>query len=92
MFRLESCPMPVVFESSGPIREMFESFAPQVTVNCLYARARNMSDFYYASKAKGLSCCTQFVLCDLNTPRRIRYTMVFSLTFYDYIVISFTVI
>ena len=39
MFRLESCPMPVVFESSGPIREMFESFAPQVTVNCLHARA-----------------------------------------------------
>ena len=41
LFRLESCPMPVVFESSGPIREMFESFAPQVTVNCLHARARN---------------------------------------------------
>ena len=32
------------------------------------------------------------VVCDLNTPRRIRGTMVFSLTFYDYIVISFTVI
>ncbi|CAH3164693.1 unnamed protein product [Porites lobata] len=30
--KLESCPMPVVFESSGPIREMFESFAPQVPV------------------------------------------------------------
>ena len=55
LFRLESCPMPVVFESSGPIREMFESFAPQVTVNCLHARARNFSDFHYASEAKGLS-------------------------------------
>ena len=48
--------MPVVFESSGPIREMFESFAPQVTVNCLHARARNFSDFHYATEAKGLSC------------------------------------
>ena len=25
--------MPVVFDSSGPIREMFESFAPQVTTS-----------------------------------------------------------
>ena len=56
MFRLESCPMPVAFESSGPIREMFESFAPQVTVNCLDARARKLSDSYYASETKGLSC------------------------------------
>ncbi|KAL9960374.1 hypothetical protein ACROYT_G033824 [Oculina patagonica] len=30
--RLEDCPMPVVFDSSGPVREMFESFAPQVPV------------------------------------------------------------
>ena len=25
--------MPVVFDSSGPVREMFESFAPQVMVD-----------------------------------------------------------
>ena len=31
--RLEACPMPVVFDSSGPEREMFESFAPQVMVD-----------------------------------------------------------
>lgn len=30
--KLEACPMPVVFDSSGPVREMFESFAPQVPV------------------------------------------------------------
>ena len=28
--RLESCPMPVMFDSTSPAREMFESFAPQV--------------------------------------------------------------
>lgn len=30
--KLEACPMPVLFDSSGPVREMFESFAPQVPV------------------------------------------------------------
>jgi len=30
--KLEACPVPVVFDSSGPVREMFESFAPQVPV------------------------------------------------------------
>lgn len=27
--------MPVVFDSSGPVREMFESFAPQVSTTVL---------------------------------------------------------
>ncbi|XP_074609923.1 N-fatty-acyl-amino acid synthase/hydrolase PM20D1-like [Acropora palmata] len=30
--KLESCPMPVMFDSTSPAREMFESFAPQVPV------------------------------------------------------------
>lgn len=28
--RLETCPIPAVFDSTGPVREMFENFAPQV--------------------------------------------------------------
>ena len=28
--RLETCPIPAVFDSTGPVREMFETFAPQV--------------------------------------------------------------
>lgn len=28
--RLEICPIPAVFDSTGPVREMFENFAPQV--------------------------------------------------------------
>ncbi|XP_022797505.1 N-fatty-acyl-amino acid synthase/hydrolase PM20D1.2-like [Stylophora pistillata] len=30
--KLEACPMPAVFDSSGPVREMFENFTPQVPV------------------------------------------------------------